>query len=81
LGNAWLDNWFFGFGGIKKGLTWLGLDSSGLAMAQLGRARISLAMVPIVFRVIDMTGAQLGLAWRTTNTGIIRPGRGVLEYL
>jgi hypothetical protein len=32
-------------------------------MAQLGRARISLAMVPIVFRVIAMTGAPLGLAW------------------
>ncbi len=41
----------------------LGLDSSGLVMAQLGRAQISLAMVPIVFRVIAMTGALLDLAW------------------
>jgi len=63
LGNAWLDNWFFGFGCAKEGLTWIGLDFSGLAMAQLGRAIISLAMVPIVFRVIAMTGAPLGLAW------------------
>ncbi len=47
----------------KEGLTWLGLDSSGLAMAQLGRAQISLAIVTIVFRVIAMTGAPLGLPW------------------